>query len=178
MIEDELNRIGILLNFFAGFLLSPALLGLERLRHIEKWTERKLSNFRDRLSVLGLKADKSKWAPERAKGLRPLFVFAFLALMFWAGTVGIGVIFFANPPSTPIAFTVKLVFFGVPCAFLLMLAASSTFAALFEVADQVVASLEGDNRLASLLTVLGIIFFIFGNALQLWATFHPGRLAN
>ena len=41
MDEDTLNRVGILLNFAAGFLLSPGLLGVDRIRRLEAALERR-----------------------------------------------------------------------------------------------------------------------------------------
>ena len=38
--EDILNRIGIVMNFLAGFFLAPELLGLDRIRRVADWAER------------------------------------------------------------------------------------------------------------------------------------------
>jgi hypothetical protein len=37
--ENTLNRLGILLNFIAGFLLAPQLIGLRRIQAAEEWLE-------------------------------------------------------------------------------------------------------------------------------------------
>jgi hypothetical protein len=47
-----LNQVGIVLNFLAGFMLAPELLGLERLRRIETYIEKRLtfmSNLADKI---------------------------------------------------------------------------------------------------------------------------------
>jgi hypothetical protein len=35
-----LDRVGIVLTFIAGFLLAPQLIGLDRIRRVERWAER------------------------------------------------------------------------------------------------------------------------------------------
>jgi hypothetical protein len=75
---DGVNRIGIILNFCAGFLLAPELIGIERLQRFEKCLEESMPRFRD--FVVGL--------PERfIPGLQAgcgLVVFASTAsLAFW-----------------------------------------------------------------------------------------------
>jgi len=45
MIQESsvlLNRLGIILNFIAGFLIAPELIGEERLKHFEIWMKERL----------------------------------------------------------------------------------------------------------------------------------------
>lgn len=48
-VEDALNQFGIILNVVAGFLLSPQLIGLERIRSMQEYAERVSAMARDRL---------------------------------------------------------------------------------------------------------------------------------
>jgi hypothetical protein len=45
---DWLNRIGIILNFLAGFLMAPELIGIERLKRAEEKIEDMLSKWKNR----------------------------------------------------------------------------------------------------------------------------------
>lgn len=47
-----LNRIGIVLNFLAGFMLAPELLGIERLRRIENYMDMQGSVMKHRMDVI------------------------------------------------------------------------------------------------------------------------------
>jgi hypothetical protein len=42
MDQDWVNRVGILLNFLAGFMIAPELIGIDRLKRIEGYIEEKL----------------------------------------------------------------------------------------------------------------------------------------
>jgi hypothetical protein len=52
MLEDLLNRFGIVFNFAAGFLLSPQLIGIHRIQRAEQWAEDKLSRLTLALKTL------------------------------------------------------------------------------------------------------------------------------
>jgi hypothetical protein len=47
MSGDWVNRIGIILNFCAGFLLAPELIGIQRLQRFEKFLEESVPRFRN-----------------------------------------------------------------------------------------------------------------------------------
>ncbi|HEX6371028.1 MAG TPA: hypothetical protein VF006_19075 [Longimicrobium sp.] len=49
MDNDWVNRIGVILNFAAGFMVAPELIGLDRLRHLETRIERRLESIRSSL---------------------------------------------------------------------------------------------------------------------------------
>jgi hypothetical protein len=49
-----LNRIGIILNFLAGFMLAPELLGIERLRRLEEWSAAQAAAMRQTITGIGL----------------------------------------------------------------------------------------------------------------------------
>lgn len=49
MDSDDLNRIGIVLNFLAGFMIAPELIGVERLRRWEANTEARIQRYLDAL---------------------------------------------------------------------------------------------------------------------------------
>jgi hypothetical protein len=56
MSGDWVNRIGIILNFCAGFLLAPELIGIERLQRFEKFLEERVERAQNSvldLSLLG-----------------------------------------------------------------------------------------------------------------------------
>jgi hypothetical protein len=42
---EVLNRVGVVLTFLAGFLLAPQLIGLDRIRRVESWAERRAGSF-------------------------------------------------------------------------------------------------------------------------------------
>lgn len=50
MIFVGLNRLGLVVNFIAGFMIAPELVGIERLKRLEAWLERLLSSAKDRLT--------------------------------------------------------------------------------------------------------------------------------
>jgi len=60
---DLINRLGIILNFIAGFMLAPELLGIERLKRVEIKLEKVLSflikGVRKVLSIFSIEDDGS-----------------------------------------------------------------------------------------------------------------------
>jgi hypothetical protein len=52
MSGDWVNRIGIILNFCAGFLLAPELIGIQRLQRFETFLEEGLTSVRDLVGYL------------------------------------------------------------------------------------------------------------------------------
>jgi hypothetical protein len=55
MSGDWVNRIGIILNFCAGFLLAPELIGIQRLQRFEKFLEESIPRSRNAVSLLVLR---------------------------------------------------------------------------------------------------------------------------
>jgi hypothetical protein len=55
MSGDWVNRMGIILNFCAGFLLAPELIGVQRLQRFEKFLEESILRFRNAISRLALR---------------------------------------------------------------------------------------------------------------------------
>src|SRR4051794_5067356 len=63
---QSLSRVGILLNFIAGILLTPSIIGLDRLRRLEEWAETKLQGLHSRsLQVLMPYKPLGKWRLDR-----------------------------------------------------------------------------------------------------------------
>jgi hypothetical protein len=65
MLAENFNRVGIVLNFVAGFLLAPQLIGLQRIERVEKWAERRLASIR------GAADAQTKHARTLARGTSP-----------------------------------------------------------------------------------------------------------
>lgn len=65
---DWLNRVGIFLNFLAGFLLSPGLIGTARIRAAEKWSRGQLLAL-SRRSAKG-NTERLQW---KSKGIFNVF---------------------------------------------------------------------------------------------------------
>lgn len=161
--EDWLNRIGIILNFLAGFLLSPTLLGLERLQRIEAWAERKLTATRQwsqseaaittaavmLAAVITIEVISGFAITLRLGSGRDVLMYVGLLMVF-----AVCLVLLVARKQSPASLSVRLVGF---------------------LAEAAIRSLEGNDRLIGWITAAGIITFIVGNALQFVATFHPGK---
>lgn len=230
MDPNWLNRIGIILNFLAGFLIAPELIGLDRIRKAEQRLEDSMEKV-------------SEWATKRGRQVRrewqgspfvyppynPKFYISFFVVLW----TFVSVVIFLNVHSVTrtifyvlAAWVVSEVLFVVTWVILELLiqdvlfpraykavvrtqAAQSNRSALLGLTMMIPLGclpaslrfilgfilfvqgspfaiigilgkntlsfvyriLSGHDRLRSLLVSLGIIFFILGNLLQLWATF-------
>lgn len=150
---DWLNRIGIILNFFAGFLLAPDLIGRNKLLRYEQIIEKKLNNcittIRDKLSIITGKHSKV------TKAINDSSLVSY------------------NNPINPFFVIILLIFKWILLFFLLKI--GDLFICIYfwikTVLDIVEILLSTENTLISILTFVGIIFFIVGNLFQLIATF-------
>jgi len=76
-----LNRIGIILNFFAGFLIAPELIGIQNIKNAEQVIERTLGNYSK--SLLEIR----DWISTLTKELVFLGIFSLGACAFIAYTI-------------------------------------------------------------------------------------------
>jgi hypothetical protein len=208
MTEEALNRIGILLNFAAGFLLAPQLIGLDRIKKAERWAESTAANAhgtagqrvasrqeRERRSAgayAGFPEFDSPLSFRDIAGLAmgvALFValgwgavrilhddlgfpvwLALVAAVFagWAVVACILAVIL-RLVVIPLVWPVMLVFvlYRVRPTVSYQAARATGFSA-----GWIVRKLEGDDRLLGLLTGVGVICFVVGNALQFLATFR------
>jgi hypothetical protein len=75
---DWVNRIGIILNFCAGFLLAPELIGIRRLRRFEKFLEEGLPRFLNFVQSL-----PARLIPVLQVGFILVWLFSLLSLVLW-----------------------------------------------------------------------------------------------
>lgn len=150
-----LNRLGIILNFCAGFLLAPELLGLKRIISLENQIETILATLLGKFRKGG-------------RGISNEFALI-LTISATAGIVTVSYLAFVNAnASNTIALVILLniiidvaLFFGAPIGIYL----------LYRLLLSVTHRLNEDNALRSIFIWWGIIFFIVGNLLQFLATF-------
>jgi hypothetical protein len=142
MSGDWVNRIGILLNFCAGFLLAPELIGIQRLERFEKSLEERLRRYRAFLESL------------------PQPVVDLLAL-------GIVASFFLITVAQALPFVPSVVTILGIVSFLLFRYGPGLLSLVLNI---IIARLTGNARLRGIVVTLGIALFIVGNTLQLLAT--------
>jgi hypothetical protein len=199
MSGDWVNRLGIILNFCAGFLLAPELIKIQRLQRFEKFLEENLPRFRNSIEET---LQKNRVTVRGRFGILAL-VLGSLAL-WWIFILAM-VIFFELPARwVPLAIAVSLgvgaivailvsmrasnalertlrkigdIFFTIlllPIAILWGLGLVSVGSWLLSrVLGIVIARLTGNDRLRGIVVSLGIALFIMGNSLQLLATWLP-----
>lgn len=83
MASDWLNRIGIILNFLAGFMLAPELIGIQRLSQIETKTETYFNNAKNRFNNLQESINEEK-TDLKYLFLRLIISSAFIIVLVWS----------------------------------------------------------------------------------------------
>lgn len=163
MIEDGLNRVGILLTFTSGFLLSPQLIGISRIASFERWSERRLKGF-------GTTARQMSSAVLHYERLGPLTVFVCSTMLIVLAVILSTYLDdrFGHDRMVKFALPFAVGLVVVPWLTILL-----SLVLIRKVSEVVVRKLEGDDRLLSVFTTLGIVAFTTGNAFQFAATFHP-----
>jgi hypothetical protein len=152
-----LNRIGIILNFCAGFMVAPELLGVSRLHRIEVFIKQVLRRLR-RFTI----------ANRRISPAVKLMLFGYMTIFIVDGFILFTLRLNAN--TTLPDYIVKLAPIAMIVASFVIGAILATFlvAVLIDYASK---ELAGNERLRSILVWWGIIFFIVGNLLQFISTF-------
>lgn len=191
MEPETLNRIGIILNFLAGFLLAPELLGTERLKRIEDFLERLAPRIADSgIHIISKTSQffRDFYFPFKAPFSDTLFQdrsrLASLVHMFFVFVaVAVGIAYVVNilttEPNAPLAKTTFLVFvygittiitllFGIPILVIITVVVVGVIVLL---ATLLFSTLVGESKLRSVIVLLGIISFIVGSILQFIATF-------
>jgi hypothetical protein len=82
-----LNRLGIVLNFLAGFMLAPELIGLERIKNAEKFLQVFSIRSQDHLHSQKSWVDQARISSIDVSRLEPLFFFIGLILFFSWGLI-------------------------------------------------------------------------------------------
>src|SRR6478672_7188862 len=91
MNPDWVNRTGIILNFFAGFMLAPELIGVDRLIRFEKWLETKIQSQLKRIEQVCARVEEALGGPlypfsldlsARNKAIG-ILVLSVLSVLFW-----------------------------------------------------------------------------------------------
>jgi|GEM_PF-6740948 len=190
-----INRIGIVLNFLAGFMLAPELLGVERLRKAENSIE----SLSDNVSKYLLRISDAMKDYMIGKLKIALLILVIVCGYLFASILGALVVKKLEPIKGTGVFlvfaffivTLVLVIYQIKTDPLVLLApivgpfwmifvlVSTLLSVLFllvigffsMVVTYVRQKMEGEGRLRSILVLWGIIFFIVGNALQFAATF-------
>ncbi|MBD2522123.1 hypothetical protein [Nostoc sp. FACHB-133] len=163
---DWLNRIGIVLNFLAGFMLAPDLIGKDKAQIIENYIDRiatfTTNSLRNRIHQNILNEFSNT-------NLRPLYYFALSFSWF------ITIIFFSAVKIGIQPDLLSAIFMRFMSLYFLITSVYATFILvplfLIDIARTIENLAEKDNTFTSLLTIGGIIFFIVGNLFQFIASF-------
>lgn len=146
------TQIGIALNFVAGFLLAPQLIGVKRLLYWEQTLR-----------------DKSKSTVENIKKQEnSLFLVLFLSLLLPYSTLKRN----QSKDTEPFIKNIKGRFWFV-CFLIVAILLQIPIALITLVLGFVGRRLENKKSLQGILVVAGIVFFILGNCLQFIGSFKP-----
>jgi hypothetical protein len=138
---DWLNRTGIILNFLAGFLLAPEIIGIERLQKLETEIETKINNLETRFRpIRDYKKISKNDDPEG----------------YWILTLGGGIIFI--PTIFIIALVALPIVIGFTCFFIYGLLSAAHSQSIIKL----VFYCLGDLVLLFIVVLLGFIFLMFG----------------
>jgi hypothetical protein len=219
MDHEWLNRLGIVLNFLAGFLLAPELIGLHRLSRFEEWLETQIKLQLESIKHLYAPIEKylyigfpmaqlGIWLEVSARKIIILvLVLSLFSILWWAVFVYIlasvklrpeytatVVFFFITVPSSALwvissfnlnTEVLKTIFFFVTVIAVLQWGfVGGIFVvgmyllpkALEQLLTLSLHSLMENEGLRSIVVTVGVVFFIIGNFLQLWATFGPDKV--
>jgi hypothetical protein len=180
MNEDYLNRAGIFLNFVAGFLLSPTLIGERIIGDIEKWAEAKMSSMIERagafrVAVLVVPLNSATMTVF-VLALAAMFMSARGLLAFGTGEPFTGSSLSPPDPGRVLEYhAARLLFAGLIVVGLMPVVLYAAVSTIESVAHTTLRGLKGDDRLISYFSPVGIFVFFVANAMQFAATFHPGR---
>lgn len=229
--EESLNRVGIFLNFVAGILLTPSVIGLDRIKGIEDWAEKTMRRLQEssQRAVTEYEEVRSRqvssvwWAGKRpgltrflgdivesvvsalyitmlvvlplgigvwfitawfvvvmthAEGYRSLVVTLAVITLPWLVLWLIAIICFsiAMPTNSPSLLYAGTTFAVAGCWPLLIRFIPHSIRYLwaklvFKIGKTVIARLEGEEKLLASMTVLGMLLFVAGNAIQFGATY-------
>lgn len=183
-----LNRVGITLDFLAGFMLAPEIIGLDRIQKLENIFEDRLLKIKKNLlqpfeyEPLGTSASAAKLENEREirgwftlKNLKRnrdniVNFYSSKKVPLWRKIVNSitypfsGILFLAVAVILLPIFLLLIIWELISFVYLVII---SWFIKLLNL---ILAKLEGDEKLKRFITVQGIFFFILGNILQLIAT--------
>lgn len=154
-----LNRAGIVLNVFAGFLLAPELIGLKRIAAFEGRLERSLPSLHAALGRLRRFLSPNRWAP-------PVVTITTVGTVIWIAAANLG-----PPEIRRVAADIGdelLIFVGVTYVAYI---ASVVVASLDIIVGAIVRALSRGDRLTVAMVLVGITVFVLGNLFQLVATF-------
>ena len=194
--KDWLNRYGIILNFIAGFMVAPELIGIERLRTLEQKLEQWLKTLKEKLSSEKMTAKDLFMGGlfvvlQSAPALILIIVLYPLAKERLAWIIGAIIIFYflvwlGKELDSGI---LQLVTFPLILLWMILveLLVSPFFSvilfiiyvittAIHTLIGFLISNLEGEERLRSIFVWWGILFFIIGNALQFLSTFDMGTV--
>ena len=193
------NRIGIILDLLAGFMIAPELIGEERLQRWEGRIEQFAVHTRESITRLapmsGHRGKSSRKREYSQESIRFMAHALFLATLVYAWIIYHWIA--TNRPSWALlgtgfwahlifavgwVFTLRMIIvlakiwhpiyslmypLGLPQFFVARLILWLIAGLL----GRIVKALIGNARLQSILFSWGVIFFILGNLLQLWATY-------
>lgn len=177
---DVLNRIGIILNFLAGFMLAPDLIGTERISKFENYIELKIRNLIKNIRV------NLKYSYIRLGGSLIGFIFVLITLticgLFFIPIViteGYLLVLVQKTIGKPLLFFILLIVLVLEIGTLLTLyfpkrakfILIKTLRILIKIMNKLDKFLEKDKTVLTLLTIGGIVFFIVGNLFQFVASF-------
>ena len=151
-----LNRLGILLNFFAGFLVAPELIGATGMQRVEtaiKNVSVVLSGISDFLTK------QEKMSIQQYYGMRMLTLFVAAPVILFVTSL---TSHFFNTNSTATAILVPTLYVLISLAVVLLLSAYAPY---------LITSLKNKDALRRALVRWGIACFIFGNLFQFISTF-------
>lgn len=164
---DWLNRIGIILNFIAGFMLAPQLIGESRIEYLEQYFD-KIITLRTKKILDYL--DTSKGIYITALNADVKYFYLFLFIIIFNLNISVRLLLY----GTNIGFDILILRFIYACLSLMALILFSYIllpTIIYDLIQKIHNLFEKEKTLISLLTFWGIIFFIVGNLFQFLASF-------
>lgn len=185
-----LNRLGIVLNFFAGFMLAPELIGLERLTRAEIFLESKLDKSVKRLN------SQRQWLVDFMFFLKPSKQSHYLDSNFFDDLIScsgglfwffifiaiIAVYFQINILKQVASWLMYIIGWGFLIVFggaivftlgriIIWILIILTLVIVQSILRFLLHKLKGDERLQAIIVWWGVIFFILGNLFQFVGSF-------
>lgn len=166
---DWLNRIGIILNFLAGFMLAPQLIGEERIGKLEQYLDRLITLRTRKLLDYSDRNNKRyylifKRLITKIKYLYLIFSIALLNCLL--------VIMFLFDVNVDLDILInRFLYFFMSIIFFIFVSYAFLPTVIYDLIKKIDNLFEKENTIISLLTFCGIIFFIIGNLFQFIASF-------
>ena len=153
---ENMNRIGIILNFITAFMVTPELIGPSKLQALDEKVKDFLQKYRSWII-----------SNKELSYMKKFLILTSIAMLFCYGMVYLS----KQQPSNDIPdYLFRIAPFAIVGSIILLFAVILIYLA-GTLLNQVLEKTTKDGSFRSTLTWWGIIFFLVGNILQFIATF-------